>query len=208
MELYRISSVRTRSLLFEGRYSSFGRCLEAALAKGIDLRNADLRRKNLSCANLDDACLEGADFRDANLTGVNLTEARLNRCDFSGALLFDACFGYSELRECLFRRTRFGGTDFAGADLSGSVFSGREALFVDFAGISSMEGVLYESEDGQTCGMSWPPMVLSGFSHPVAVLDGHFLIGRTMFKINGWPDVGNILLPLVSAYGRERSLKS
>lgn len=52
----------------------------------FDLRRADLSNANLSDADLRDANLSGADLRDANLSGANLSGADLSGADLSGTL--------------------------------------------------------------------------------------------------------------------------
>ena len=52
--------------------------LSYANLAGVDLRNANLRETDLSYANLAGADLSGADLRDADLYGVNLTSFQLD----------------------------------------------------------------------------------------------------------------------------------
>lgn len=69
--------------------------------KLADLLNADLRRAQLSCADLRGALLWNADFRAANLQGAKLTGASLYYADFRGADLRGAnfrCWGWLDAR--------------------------------------------------------------------------------------------------------------
>ena len=59
--------------------------LQEALARGADLRGANLRGADLSGANLRDADLSGANLRDADLRGAYLRDAYLRGADLSGA---------------------------------------------------------------------------------------------------------------------------
>lgn len=105
---------------------------------GCDLAEADLRRRDLSNANLvganlANATLHRAILRGANLSGANLRSANLNLADLGGAnltgadltfaLLFSASasganFGSAQLTRALAGEAIFSLADFAGADLA------------------------------------------------------------------------------------------
>ena len=67
----------TGEVLFEADVGSLKLCLQAAVAKGADLRSADLRSADLRSANLSDANLGGA-----YLGGANLSDAGQDRCGY------------------------------------------------------------------------------------------------------------------------------
>ena len=82
--------------------------------EGVDLREVNLSKANLSGADLSKANLSGADLGKANLSGADLGEADLYGANLSGADLGEADLYGAEL----------GGADLSGADLSGANLGG------------------------------------------------------------------------------------
>jgi len=78
---------------------------EVLLRYNGKIKDANLRKADLSCANLRGADLSGANLRGADLRGADLSCADLEHADFSGADLKGA-----DLR----------GADLRGADLKGA----------------------------------------------------------------------------------------
>ncbi|MBW5737328.1 pentapeptide repeat-containing protein [Listeria monocytogenes] len=78
-----------------------------------DLRGANLRRANLSYADLN-----GADLRGANLRRANLSYADLNGANLSGANLSGANLSYANLRRADLSYAGLSGANFRGVDLS------------------------------------------------------------------------------------------
>jgi hypothetical protein len=83
---------------------------------GADLRGADLSGAELRDANLIGADLSGAELRDANLIGADLRRADLSGANLSGAELRDANLIGADLRRA----------DLSGANLSGANLSWAE----------------------------------------------------------------------------------
>lgn len=92
-------------------------------------RIVELRRADLSNAQLAGAVLTKAYFWQANLSGANLAGANLNRADFWLSNLRGARLAGASLR-----RAHLGGADLTGADLRGADLSGanlRDAILDD-----------------------------------------------------------------------------
>ena len=91
---------------------------------GTRLSLADLRRADLSGANL-----RGADLSRANLSGADLRGADLSRADLRGADLSGA-----DLRGADLRRATLSGADLSGADLSRANLSGADLRWANLRG--------------------------------------------------------------------------
>lgn len=83
----------------------------------LDLRRAELVRRNLNGRCLRDANLEWADLRWSDLAGT----------DFTGAILAHADFHKAEMRGAVLTHTDLTETNFEDADLTGATF--EEAVF-------------------------------------------------------------------------------
>ncbi len=178
MPYIQISSHTTGRILFGGDFMSLRSCVEAAVARNVDLSGADLSHTNLTNTNLDEAMLAGALFGGANLTGANISDALLDGACFRGASLFNTCLAQSRLRGCDFTDAAFGATDITGADVSGSIFSTASCFTLDFAFTEAMEGCLFRASDGLLCQMSRAPTVIRGpWGHPIAIMDHHVKVG-------------------------------
>ena len=97
--------------------------LRRADLSGADLRRADLRRADLSDADLRRADLRDADLSDADLSDADLRRADLRRADLSDADLRradlrDADLSDADLSDADLRRADLSGADLRGADLS------------------------------------------------------------------------------------------
>ena len=96
-------------------------CKKAIL--DYDLRRADLSGADLSDANLRRADLSGADLRradlsGADLSGANLSDANLRRANLSDANLRRADLSGADLSDANLRGANLSGADLSGADLS------------------------------------------------------------------------------------------
>ena len=117
---YQIKNFITDAVLFEGKYPSVKRCLEAAVKAGANLCDANLCGANLYGANLCDANLCGANLCDANLCGANLYGADLRGADLCGADLCGANLCDANLCGANLYGADLRGADLCGADLCGA----------------------------------------------------------------------------------------
>lgn len=200
---YAIHCLNTGKVLYEGQFASFKHCLEQAVTEQTSLQHADLRRKNLSGANLDDAQLQGSDFTGSNLSGTNLSESVLEGANFSNAALVDACLSYSNLGKSLFYGARFGATDIAGCKMPSCTFSGLSTFTLDFMDATDIAGSTYLHLDLHRLPMNTPPRVLRGWLNtPVILLDHHAIIGNKSLCASS---LGH--LPLLASFFDDRALQ-
>lgn len=96
---------------------------------GADLRRRDLTDANLAGANLTRAVLHRANLRNADFTGATLTEANLNATDLTLAKFVDA-----DMRGAQLYAVRGSRPDFSRADLSGSRLGDLELRQARFPG--------------------------------------------------------------------------
>ena len=93
--------------------------LRWANLSGANLSGADLRWANLSGANLSGADLRWADLRWANLRRADLSGANLSEADLRWANLSGADLSEADLRWANLRRADLSGANLSEADLSG-----------------------------------------------------------------------------------------
>jgi hypothetical protein len=166
------------------------RFMEMALCSA-DLRQADLRGKNLSYLDLSSLCLAGADlsgceigaasFKNADLSGANLGNARAKAgvVDFTGANLQGAnlastyChanYTNANLRDAILTRVdgsaNLNGADLTGVDLSTCYWSVKNAKG------SILHGTLLPSAFDLP-NWKWGDMDLTGAQVPTQVLPKH-----------------------------------
>jgi uncharacterized protein YjbI with pentapeptide repeats len=101
--------------------------LSGANLKRFDLTGADLAGANLTGANLHRAKLTGANLAGANLTGANLNKADLRRTNLAGARLGEAMLFEADLS----------GSDLSRADLSGALMGSSHFTFATLEGPTS-----------------------------------------------------------------------
>ena len=95
--------------------------LKESKAKAAEyLSGADLRRANLSDADLSGADLRRANLSDADLRRANLSDADLSGADLSDADLRRANLSDADLSDADLRRANLSDADLSGADLSGA----------------------------------------------------------------------------------------
>lgn len=185
MQTYQVRH-RDRTPLFSGTYRTMRECIEDARRRGHSLDGADFSHIDLSEINFDGICIEGADFTFANLTGANLSEARFTSCLFENATLWGACLCQSIMTSCDFSDALLGGADIAGAELQACVFTGWDALALDWDAASVLESCSFMAR-GHACGFSRPPLVLRGGGGGygrIAFLDDTALIGSDLFALH------------------------
>jgi len=97
-----------------------GSFLRGANLSGANLGGADLRGVNLSKADLSEANLNGADLRGVNLSKADLSRANLIGADLSGADLCRAYLLEADLSEAHLRGAHLHRADLGRANLSGA----------------------------------------------------------------------------------------
>ena len=117
METWHIYDWQTVEIMLEIQAATFGKAVEQAVRQHLglhlaQLKEADLRRLDLSHALLREAELTRADLRYADLSRANLRDANLSNADLRCADLSGAYFGT--------RIRVLEDTDFRGADLTGT----------------------------------------------------------------------------------------
>jgi len=79
-----IQEMSSRKVVFTGKYTSFKKCVKAALRKGINLEGTDLSHKDLSGLKFKDTSLVNTNFRHSNLTGTSFVGCNCTGADFTG----------------------------------------------------------------------------------------------------------------------------
>ncbi|MEZ4370726.1 MAG: pentapeptide repeat-containing protein [Polyangiaceae bacterium] len=105
-----------------------GRDLTGALLTAADLSGCNLKGAKLSGAMLTQARLVGAD-----LVGAELTEASLGRCELRQALLTGATLRDADLSRAVCSGSNFQGADLNGADLSKAILDDCNLSFCDLS---------------------------------------------------------------------------
>jgi hypothetical protein len=112
-------------LIFEGDFETFREAVEAAVRRGISLKNADLSNANLShtnlvCVDFSHADLSNAKLWNANLVGANLVGAKLSHAEPWGANLSNANLEDADLSH----------VDISHADLSDANLVGAKGIYL------------------------------------------------------------------------------
>ena len=128
---------------------------------GADLRDLNLRYRDLSGAWLFDVNARGQDF-----TGVNLSNAKMNDADMSGSK-----FHKANLRHAFLVGTNLSDTDFTGADLRGANFRGADLSSAKFSG-AKLEGA--DFTDAKLAGADFIGVELNGVTFSPGALKNSF----------------------------------
>jgi uncharacterized protein YjbI with pentapeptide repeats len=145
---------------------------------GADLRRANLSRANLNGANLIEADLRRANLRRANLNGANLIEADLRRANLSRADLRGADLRGVNLFEADLVEANLIGADLRGADLRGADLHGA-----DLRGVNLFEADLVEAN---LIGADLRGANLQGAAMVGTILSGADLTGCRIYGISAW----------------------
>jgi len=114
--------------------SAQGNIGQRAALKLLRDRRQDLRKINLSHAQLDEFDLSGQDLEDARFQEANLLRANLRGADLSGATLYSAVLQGADLRNASLGRARLGGAILTAADLRGATLRYAELTQVQLSG--------------------------------------------------------------------------
>jgi uncharacterized protein YjbI with pentapeptide repeats len=94
--------------------------VEAAVADGVDMSNADLRGADLRDADLRGAKMPGVFLAEADLSDTNLRGADLSGAYMQNAILRNADVSDAQMSGALLRRADLSKASFCGTDLSGA----------------------------------------------------------------------------------------
>ena len=133
-----------------------GAAAKIALKAGADLECANLADANLAGANLAGANLAAADLTDADLTRANLADAYLTDANLEGACLTGAYLTGASLADANLSRANLEGANLARA----------------------------KWKDGVT--LSRAPIIISGATYAITILDRHMIIGCKCHALAEW----------------------
>ena len=117
-------------------------------------------------AAVEELNLRGADLSGADLSGADLSGANLIRADLSGA----------DMRATDLSGTDLSGADLSGADLGGAYLSGTELSGTDLSGATYDDGIPFTKI----------PVMISGLTWNVRILDSHLKICCELHSFNEW----------------------
>lgn len=166
--------------LYEGRFATVRRAVEAAVREGVDLSGVNLRRAMLRHAALDGAQMRGACLWGAILDHAQMTGADVTAADFRAAQMKEAC-----LAESLCRRADFRGAYLQGAIVRDGIFAGAQfscpsAFAVPWEDAKNLKGATYWHRGETPCALSRAPVVIGGLPRRVVVMDAHVLVGADL----------------------------
>src|SRR5271157_2378674 len=124
--------------------------LSGANLRDAQLRKADLSRASLSGANLGKGDLREADLSVAHLDGADLSLSHLGGVDFSGASLMDANLGGAYLGEANLSGAFLSGADFSRATLSFANLRGASLIYSNLNGADLSGAQLAQAHAWQT----------------------------------------------------------
>ena len=104
-----------------------------------NLRRADLSGANLRWADLSEADLRGADLRWADLSGANLRGADLSEADLRGASLSGAELRWADLRGANLSGADLRRANLRRADLSEADLRGADLRWADLSGAKNVD---------------------------------------------------------------------
>ncbi len=171
------------NILFNGRFATLRRAVEAAVRDRVDLAGADLRRAFLRHAVLDGARLAGACLWGARLDGAQMAGGDFIGVDFRTAHMKEACLAESVCTDADFRGAYVPGLIVRDADFSGARFSCPTVFTVPWEEAASLDGAVYWHRGETACPLSRRPIVVSGLPRRVVVMQDHVLIGGDLFPV-------------------------
>lgn len=167
-------------ILYEGRFATVRRAVEAAVREGVDLSGINLRRAVLRYAALDGAKMRGACLWGAIIDHAHMTDGDFTLADFRAAHAKEACFA-----EAVCTRADFRGAYLQGAIVRDGVFTGAQfscpsVFAVPWEEAKNLKGATYWHRGETPCALSRAPMVIGGLPRRVVVMDAHVLVGTDL----------------------------
>jgi hypothetical protein len=149
----KIENYSTGSVLFEyeKKNNTLKDTLIEAVKCGVDLRGADLRGTDLSCAdlrgaNLIEVNLNCASLRGANLIGINLNGAYLRSADLRGTNLMGASLSGADLMGANLRCANLRDADLRGASLIEAGLYATDLRNADLYGVNLRDANLCKAD--------------------------------------------------------------
>ncbi len=167
-------------ILFEGRFHSVRQGVEMAIAEGVNLSGANLRKANLLNAMMDGANLKGACFWGANLTGADMAGCDLSQADFRTASLAGVCLAQADATKADFSGAYFSRTIIREADLTQTRFSCPSLFTLDLNEAGSLKNAIYCHRGEVDCDLSMMPIVIRGLEKPLVFMGDKVLIGTEL----------------------------
>lgn len=194
MQHFKLFKYKSSTEIFSGYYKSFTDCLEDAIKQKKNLAHINLKNKDLSNANLDNAFMPSAVLINSNLSGANLSEASLENSIFYNCSLYNTCLSFSNLQSCDFRNANFGATLIDNSNMKNCIFSTLSCFDLDFYFTKDMSGSIFMADDNNIHKMSKHPMVLKVFMNThIVIFDNSIKIGMRTFPKSILPDLMNII---------------
>lgn len=172
------------SVLFEGRFMTIRRCVEAAIREGVDLSNVDLRGANLRHAHLDDAKMRGACLWGTILDYADMSGGVFEGCDFRTASLKETCLAESSLQGADFRGAYFSKTIVVESDFSNTQFSCPSIFSLRWCEAKTLAGAVYWHKGEVPFDLSGVPLSVQGPEGHIVCLDDYILEGISSTKNN------------------------
>ena len=169
--------------MFEGRFATVRRCVEAAVATGIDLNGVNLRGAMLRHAMLDGACLRGACLWGARLEGVQMAGGDCRGADLRAAAMKDACLAESDFSGGDFRGAYMGGVIVRAARFDACEFSCPSIFTVPWEEAASLHDAVYWHRGEIPCALTGAPLVISGLPQRVVMMPHHVLVGMALHSL-------------------------
>ncbi len=178
----KLTSLKGKTL-YEGRFTTVRRAVEAAVRDGVDLSGVNLRRAMLRHAVLDRAVMNGA-----CLWGAILDHAQMGGGDFTGAdmrmaQMKEACLAESHWRQADMRGAYMTGAIVRAGDFRGAQFSCPSVFSVAWEEAEDLRGAIYWHRGETKCALSRSPIVVGGLSRRVVVMDSHVLVGADLHPL-------------------------
>lgn len=170
-------------ILFEGRFVTIRRAVEAAVKDGVDLSGVNLRGAMLRHACLEGASMEKACLWGARLDGAQMTGGYFTRADFRAAQMKEACLAESDCTYADFRGAYLPGLIVREGIFTKAQFSCPSTFSVPWEDAVRLDGAVYWHRGETPCPLSRRPVVVSGLARRVVVMDSHVLVGTDLFPL-------------------------
>lgn len=165
----------THKIIYEGIHSSIKDAIESAIQNNVVLDDIDLSFMHIHHINLDGVTIHRGLFRETNLCGANMSESKFINCDFSGAILTDACLCYSDIKGCNFKYAKFAATDISMSHLSFCEFQGWNTFNLDFHTAYKLDNLTF-SHDKKIYNFDTPPRIHKTALQQKAILENAVIV--------------------------------